>query len=439
MNAGLTGGLRIANRPADAAAADLCLSDFYQTTKFQIFEAVLELLDDVDPEAAASPRAVRAAVQEAIQRHAAREGLPLNSAERLRLADDLQQEVLGLGPLEPLLKDPTVDDIIVNGCRQIYVERGGRLMGVPVRFRDDAHLMNLIHRIVGPLGRRIDEASPYVDARLPDGSRVNVIIPPVALDGPMLSIRKFRAQPMTGEAYVRSGSMSAEMLAYLSAAVRGRLNILVCGGTGSGKTTLLNMLSSYIGDGERLITIEDAAELQLRQAHVGRLETRPANAEGAPEVSARDLLRNALRMRPDRIILGEVRGGEAVEMLQAMSTGHDGSMATMHANGCRDAFARLEMLLGFGGMTGDVTSIRRYIASSIQLVVHVQRTASGARRVMSVTEVTGLEGDAYSLNEVFVFAETPPMSGQGEFRTLTPRPYFAERLGLVRNGPRGLV
>ena len=289
--------------------------------------------------------------------------------------------------------------------------------------------MNIIQRIVSPIGRRVDEATPYVDARLPDGSRVNVVIPPIALDGPMVSIRKFREQAMGGQDYVRLGSMSQEMLGFLAAAVRSRLNILICGGTGSGKTTLLNMLSSYIGEKERLITIEDAAELQLRQSHVVRLETRPPNLDGSREVTARDLVRNALRMRPDRIILGEVRGAEAVEMLQAMSTGHDGSMATMHANTSRDAFGRLEMLLGFGGLTGDPKTLRRYIANSIQIVVQVSRMANGKRRITSVSELTGMEGESYSLNQLFSFEEQPPLSGLGEFATPVGAPVLRPPAG----------
>jgi len=299
---------------------------------------------------------------------------------------------------------------------------------VETRFRDDAHVMNIIQRIVGPIGRRVDEASPYVDARLPDGSRVNIVIPPIALDGPLLSIRKFRLQARTIEDFVERQAMSADMAAYLAAAVRSRLNILICGGTGAGKSTLLNMLSTFIDDHERLITIEDAAELQLRQEHVVRLETRAPNHDGSREVSARELVRNALRMRPDRIILGEVRGVEAVEMLQAMSTGHDGSMATLHGNTPRDAFARLEMLLGFAGLQNDVRAIRRFIANSVHIIVQIQRLANGSRRIVSIVEVTGLQGEAYSLNELFCFDEQPPMSGKGEFRTLSPRPFFAHRL-----------
>ncbi|WP_395677153.1 CpaF family protein [Inquilinus sp.] len=428
--AGLINGVGVrATGEADLAAAELRTTDGYQRTKFAIFNLVLEQLEALGITAETAPASmIRDGIEQAITRFAAKEGLALNAAERSLLAAEVQNEVVGLGPLEPLLKDPSIDDIIVNGPFRIYVERSGQLSPVPARFRDAAHLMNIIQRIVSPIGRRVDEATPYVDARLSDGSRVNVVIPPIALDGPMVSIRKFRNQAMGAQDYVRLGSMSQEMLGFLSTAVRSRLNILICGGTGSGKTTLLNMLSGYIEERERLITIEDAAELQLRQSHVVRLETRPPNLDGSREVTARDLVRNALRMRPDRIILGEVRGAEAVEMLQAMSTGHDGSMATMHANSSRDAFGRLEMLLGFGGLNGDPKTLRRYIANSIQIIVQVNRMANGKRRITSVAELTGLEGENYSLNQIFAFEEQPPLSGLGEFRTLSARPHFGHRL-----------
>lgn len=414
--------------PAELAQA-FGLSDAYQATKFTIFAQVLELLDDRSIAAdAASARAVRTTIEEGIQRHALREGLALNSAERVWLADDIYHEITGLGPLAPLLADPSIDDIIVNGARAIFVERAGQLETAAARFRDDAHLMTIIQRIVSPIGRRVDEASPFVDARLPDGSRVNVIVPPIALDGPMLSIRKFKPEPMTGEAYVRTGAMDEAMLAFLSNAVESRLNILICGGTGSGKTTLLNTLSGYIGTGERLITIEDAAELRLRQSHVVRLETRPATLDGAREVLARDLVRNALRMRPDRIILGEVRGAEAVEMLQAMSTGHAGSMATVHANSDREALSRIEMLLNFGGLRTDLRTLRRYIANSIELIVHIQRMGDGRRRIHSISEVMGLEGETFTLNQLYRFAPVSPLSGEGGFERVSNRPFFAHRL-----------
>lgn len=428
--AGLINGVGVRTTgETDLAAAELRTTDGYQRTKFAIFNLVLEQLEALGITAETAPASmIRDGVEQGITRFAAKEGLALNAAERALLAAEVQNEVVGLGPLEPLLKDPSIDDVIVNGPFRIFVERAGKLSAVPARFRDTAHLMNIIQRIVSPIGRRVDEATPYVDARLPDGSRVNVVIPPIALDGPMVSIRKFRVHAMGGQDYVRLGSMSQEMLGFLAAAVRSRLNILICGGTGSGKTTLLNMLSSYIEEKERLITIEDAAELQLRQSHVVRLETRPPNLDGSREVTARDLVRNALRMRPDRIILGEVRGAEAVEMLQAMSTGHDGSMATMHANTSRDAFGRLEMLLGFGGLSGDPKTLRRYIANSVQIMVQVNRMANGKRRVTSVSELTGLEGENYSLNQLFTFVEQPPQSGLGEFRVHSARPFFAHRM-----------
>lgn len=417
-------------RPAPVAQpATQRMSDAYQMVKAQTCAQVIEQLEARGSTADTLGRgALREEIELVIATRSRRGQLALNSAERLLLIEDVEDEVAGLGPLAPLLRDGGIDDIIVNGPGSIYVERAGLLEKVDTRFRDGAHLMNIIQRIVGPVGRRVDEASPYVDARLADGSRVNIVIPPVALDGPLLSIRKFRMQALGPEDFVSRQVMSADMAAYLAAAVRARLNILIIGGTGAGKSTLLNMLSGFISDRERLITIEDAAELQLRQDHVVRLESRPANVDGSREVSARELVRNALRMRPDRIILGEVRGVEVVEMLQAMSTGHDGSMATLHGNSPRDAFARLEMLLGFAGLQNDIRAIRRFIASSVHVVVQIQRLANGARRVVGVTEVTGLEGDAYSLNELFAFAEQPPLSGMGEFRTLSPRPWFAERL-----------
>lgn len=429
-NAVSRAALSPAAAPPAGAAPGFGLDDAYQATKFQIFDQVLELLEARSIAAdASSARAVRTTIEEGIQRHALREGgLALNSSERVWLADDVYHEITGLGPPDPLLADPSIDDVIVNGARQIYVERGGRLEPAPARFRDDAHLMTIIQRIVSPLGRRVDEASPFVDARLADGSRVNVIVPPIALDGPMLSIRKFKPEPMSGDDYVRTGAIDRDMLDFLANAVESRLNMLICGGTGSGKTTLLNTLSGYIGDRERLITIEDAAELRLHQAHVVRLETRPPTLDGAREVIARDLLHNALRMRPDRIILGEVRGAEAVEMLQAMSTGHAGSMATVHANSDREALSRIEMLLGFGGLRTDLRTLRRYIAGSIELIVHIQRMGDGRRRVASIAEVTGVEGEAFTLNQLYRFVPVEPLSGEGRFERVANRPVLAERL-----------
>ncbi len=405
------------------------MSDSYQSVKALTCAQVIEHLEAQGMTTEQlEERGLRYEIEQVINSRSRRGQLALNSAERLLLIEDVIDEVIGLGPLAPLLRDPTVDDIIVNGANTIYAERGGILERVDTRFRDDAHLINIIQRIVGPIGRRVDEATPFVDARLADGSRVNIVIPPIALDGPLVSIRKFRLQKLSVEDYLTAGSMSATMAAYLASAVKSRLNVLICGGTGSGKTTLLNVLSGFISNKERLVTIEDAAELQLRQDHVVRLETRPPNVDGSREVGARDLLRNALRMRPDRIILGEVRGVEAVEMLQAMSTGHDGSMATLHGNSPRDALSRLEMLLGFAGQQNDVRAVRRFVANSIHVIVNIQRLSNGSRRVTSVAEVTGVEGEAFSLNELFRFEEQVPGSGEGVFKTMSPRPYHAARL-----------
>lgn len=405
------------------------MSDSYQAVKSLICQQVIERLEARDETAdILDTRELRKEIERVINSRDRRGQVPLNSAERLLLIEDVEDEVVGLGPLAPLLRDTTIDDIIVNGTSAIFAERGGLLERVETRFRDETHLMNIIQRIVGPIGRRVDEATPFVDARLPDGSRINIIIPPIALDGPMLSIRKFRLRPLVMEECIVGGLLTAQMADYLKAAVRSRLNVLICGGTGAGKSTLLNMLSSYIRDRERLVTIEDAAELQLRQEHVVRLETRPANVDGNREVTARDLMRNALRMRPDRIILGEARGIEAVELLQAMSTGHDGSMATLHGNSPRDALSRLEMLLGFAGMQHDPRVTRRFIASSVHVIVNIQRMINGARRITSITEVVGVEGDTYSLNELFRFDEQPPMSGEGHFETVSPRPFHGARL-----------
>lgn len=405
------------------------MSDSYQAVKALICQQVIDRLEEREQTSdTLDTRELRKEIERVINSRDRRGQVPLNSAERLLLVEDVEDEVVGLGPLAPLLRDHTIDDIIVNGTNAIFAERGGLLERVETRFRDETHLMNIIQRIVGPIGRRVDEATPFVDARLADGSRINIVIPPIALDGPMLSIRKFRLQPLVMEDCVATGLLTAQMADYLKAAVRSRLNILICGGTGAGKSTLLNMLSGYIGARERLVTIEDAAELQLRQEHVVRLETRPANVDGNREVTARDLMRNALRMRPDRIILGEARGIEAVELLQAMSTGHDGSMATLHGNTPRDALSRLEMLLGFAGMQYDPRVTRRFISSSVHVVVNIQRMFNGMRRITSITEVVGMEADTYSLNELFRFDEQPPMSGEGRFEAVSPRPFHSARL-----------
>jgi pilus assembly protein CpaF len=386
----------------EAAPPPHSATDTYQWTKFRVFDLTLEQLERQGLDADTIPAsALQDQIATAIALVLKGQSGGFNQRERAALIDDVRNEITGLGPIQPYLDDPEVDDIAVNGPGSIYVERAGSLEKVPVRFRDAAHLMNIIQRIVSPIGRRVDESSPYVDGRLPDGSRVHVIIPPVALEGPILSIRKFKRTPLSGKDLVRNGCMTQEMLDYLSAAIAGRKNLLICGGTGTGKTTLLNVLSSYIGAKERLVTIEDAAELKLQKAHVVRLETRPASADGTSEVSARDLMRNALRMRPDRIILGEVRSSEAIEMLQAMGTGHDGSMATIHANGPRDALERLEMLMGLHGFSADLNSVRRFIASAVDLVVHMVRRSDASRGIAAISEVTDSQGGVYMLRDCF--------------------------------------
>lgn len=382
--------------------SDAAASDHYQWIKFRVFDLTLEHLERQGLDSDSMPlAALQDQIASAIAVALLGSSVALNQRERTVLIDDVMNEIQGFGPLQPLLSDSGIDDIVVNGPGAVYVERAGNLEEVPVRFRDAAHLMNIIQRIVSPIGRRVDESTPYVDGRLPDGSRVNVIIPPVALEGPVLSIRKFKRTPLSGQDLVRNGSMSAQMLQYLSAAIAGRKNVLICGGTGTGKTTLLNVLSSYIGARERIVTIEDAAELQLQKAHVVRLETRPASPDGTNEVTARDLMRNALRMRPDRIILGEVRSSEAIEMLQAMGTGHDGSMATIHANGPRDALERLEMLMGLNGFSADLNAVRRFIANAVDIVVHLVRLPNASRAIATISEVTGSEEGVYLLREVF--------------------------------------
>ncbi len=339
---------------------------------------------------------------------------PLNALERESLVTEVLDELLGLGPLEPLLKDESITDILVNGANLVYVERGGLLEKVLTRFQDDRHLMRIISKIVNAIGRRIDESSPYVDARLADGSRVNAIIPPLAVDGPMLSIRKFARKRIGMEKLVELGSVPEAMADVLKAMVQSRRNILISGGTGSGKTTLLNALSNFIGHRERIVTIEDSAELQLQQEHVVRLETRPPNIEGKGEVTQRDLVKNALRMRPDRIIVGEVRTGEAFDMLQAMNTGHDGSMTTVHANTPRDALARVEQMIGMSGIEISPRAARAQIASAINIVIQVGRLVDGHRRVVSLSEITGMEGETITMQEIFRFT----MTGRAEDGTV---------------------
>jgi len=333
----------------------------------------------------------------------ASENIALNASEYNQLVTEVLDEVLGLGPLEPFLKDPTVSDILVNTYKQVYVERAGRLEPTPAHFKDERHLMRIIQKIVGAVGRRVDESQPWVDARLADGSRVNVLVPPCAVDGPLLSIRKFSKTPLTISRLVELGTIDRSIALLLEIIVRSRLNVVISGGTGSGKTTLLNAMSSFISNRERIITIEDTAELQLQQVHVGRMESRPANLENAGEVTQRDLLRNALRMRPDRIIVGEVRGAEVLDMLQAMNTGHDGSMTTVHANSPRDALTRLEHMVGMTGIEIPLRSLRSQMTSALNIVIQVQRMSDGRRRVVSVQEITGAEGDTITMQEIFRF------------------------------------
>ncbi len=368
----------------------------------------------------------------------AREGLRemnmvLNSGEVDTLNQELYDEVTGLGPLEPLLKDPTINDILVNGSQQVFVERGGKLQLTDTKFRDERHLLRVIDKIVSAVGRRVDESHPYVDARLADGSRFNAMVPPCAVDGSLVSIRKFSKEKLGIEQLIGFGAFNESMAAYLQAAVATRLNIIVSGGTGSGKTTTLNCLSSFIDDAERIVTIEDTAELQLQQVHVGRMESRPPNVEGKGEVSQRDLLRNALRMRPDRIIVGETRGDEVIDMLQAMNTGHDGSMTTVHANSARDALSRLENMIAMTGVEMPIKASRAQIASAVNLIVQVARLQDGSRRMVSITEVTGMEGDIISMQEIFKF-QREGMNEDGKINgRFTPtglRSYFSERFKL---------
>ena len=361
----------------------------------------------------------------------ARESLPLNYGERDELVNQVLDEIFGLGPLEPLLKDPQVSDILVNSYDRVFIERHGKLEPTDVRFKDDRHLMQIIDRVVSAVGRRIDDSSPMVDARLQDGSRVNAIIPPLALDGPCMSIRKFKRDTLGGEDLIRTNSITPPMLELLQGIVKARLNILISGGTGAGKTTLLNILSSYIPHDERIVTIEDSAELQLRQPHVVRLETRPANIEGNGEVPQRLLLVNALRMRPDRIVMGETRGGEAIDMLQAMNTGHDGSITTLHANTPRDALSRLETMISMANLSLPERAMRQQIASAVDVVIQASRLSDGTRKIMSIAEIVGMEGDIITMQEIFMYERLgTDENGKviGRFRPSGIRPRFADRL-----------
>jgi pilus assembly protein CpaF len=375
---------------------------------------------------------VRAVIRDMLDREGQR--TPLSFGERDSLIGDVINELFGLGPLEALLKDPEISDILVNNSSQVFIERNGRIEETGIVFRDDQHLMQIIERIVSAVGRRIDESTPMVDARLQDGSRVNAIIPPLALDGPSLSIRRFRTDRLAAEDLVTRESLTAPMLGFLRACVTARLNIIVSGGTGAGKTTLLNILSSFIGNTERVITIEDAAELTLRQRHVVRLETRPANIEGKGHVKQRHLVINALRMRPDRIIVGEVRGEEALDMLQAMNTGHDGSLTTIHANSCRDALYRLDTMVAMTNLNLPERAVRQQVASAINLVVQVSRMPDGTRKVTSISELTGMEQEVITMQEIFQFHKsglTPDGRVIGMFRATGVRPKCSDMLATV--------
>ena len=402
----------------------------YQQVKADLHRKILDRLD-LEKLGRAANDTAREEVLLLIRNTVNSEAVPLSFAERERLAREILDEIFGLGPLEPLLKDPTVSDILINRFDKVYVERAGKLERTGLSFKDDAHLMQIIDRIVSRVGRRVDESSPMVDARLADGSRVNAIIPPLAIDGPCLSIRRFGHDPITARNMIENKTLTEPMLELLSAMVKGRLNLLISGGTGAGKTTLLNVLSGYIPNSERIVTIEDAAELQMKQEHVVRLETRPPNIEGKGAVRQRQLVINSLRMRPDRIVVGEVRGEEAFDMLQAMNTGHEGSLTTVHANSQRDALARVESMFSMANLNIPERAVRLQIASAIHAVVQIARLSDGSRKVITISEVTGVEGEVIMMQDIFAFErkgidETGKV--RGVFRATGIRPKFADRL-----------
>jgi len=402
----------------------------YQQVKADLHRKILDRLD-LEKLGRTPNDAAREEVLLLIRNTVNSEAVPLSFAERERLAREILDEIFGLGPLEPLLKDPTISDILVNRYDRVYVERAGKLEPTGFSFKDDQHLMQIIDRIVSRVGRRVDESSPMVDARLADGSRVNAIIPPLAIDGPCLSIRRFGRDPVTARNMIENKTLTEPMLELLSAMVKGRLNILISGGTGAGKTTLLNVLSGYIPNSERVVTVEDAAELQLKQEHVVRLETRPPNIEGKGAVRQRQLVINSLRMRPDRIVVGEVRGEEAFDMLQAMNTGHEGSLTTVHANSQRDALARVENMFSMASLNIPERAMRQQIAAAIHAVVQIARLSDGSRKVITISEVTGLEGEVISMQDIFVFERLGiDESGKvrGTFKATGIRPKFADRL-----------
>jgi len=421
----------------------------YQELKSRVHNRLFEVLD-ISRMSKVSEERVRQDVATACARILAEERVLQTLEEREKIVREIQDEVFGLGPLEPLLQDPTVTDVLVNGHGHIYVERFGRLEKTVARFKDDAHLTRIIERIVSSVGRRVDETTPMVDARLKDGSRVNAIIPPLALDGPLLSIRRFGVDPLKASDLIQVGAVTEEVLHVLAGVVKSRLNVLISGGTGAGKTTLLNVLSSFIPDGERIVTIEDSAELQLRQEHVARLETRPANIEGKNRVTQRDLVINSLRMRPDRIVVGEVRGPEALDMLQAMNTGHDGSLTTVHANSPRDALSRIETMVAMAGLDLPQRAVRSQVASAIHVVIQLARLADGKRRLVSLQEINGMEGEVVTMQEIYTYERHGVDSDGNVLGEIVPtglRPRFTEKLRIAgveltsdlfeRRGPKG--
>jgi pilus assembly protein CpaF len=404
--------------------------DKHTELKVELHQRLLDLIN-LSALDTMSREQIEAEVGDIIHEELGKQNHALNHAERKQLVGDVLDELLGLGPLEPLLKDPTVTDILVNGSNSVFVERYGQLEHSPVRFKDDRHLLRIIQKIVSAVGRRIDESSPMVDARLADGSRVNAIVPPLALDGPSVSIRKFARVPISMERLTEIGSVPHQVAEVLKAVVGSRRNVLISGGTGSGKTTMLNAMSAFIDTRERIVTIEDSAELQLQQDHVVRLETRPPNIEGRGEITQRDLVKNALRMRPDRIILGEIRSGEAFDMLQAMNTGHDGSMTTVHANTPRDALSRVEQMIGMSGIDVPPRSARAQIASAVNVVIQVGRLSDGRRKLLSLSELTGMEGEVVTMQEIFRFRQTgvsPEGQVIGKFEATGIRPRFIEQV-----------
>ncbi|PRY85354.1 CpaF family protein [Donghicola tyrosinivorans] len=426
-------------KPLPIKAAQAAASDKEKKRKERLAEIKLqlhrELLDNLNLSALehAAEKDLRSEIADISSEVLSERGVVLNREERTALFSELYDEVTGLGPLETLLKDDSVSDILVNGPKRIFVERGGKLELSEITFKDEKHLLRIIDKIVSAVGRRVDESTPYVDARLADGSRFNAMVPPVAVDGSLVSIRKFKKEKLSIDDLVKFGAFTEEMAAYLQAAVATRLNVIVSGGTGSGKTTTLNALSSFIDNSERILTIEDTAELQLQQTHVGRMESRPPNVEGKGAVTQRDCLRNALRMRPDRIIVGETRGEEVIDMLQAMNTGHDGSMTTIHANNARDGISRLENMVAMAGIEMPLKAVRSQIASAVNLIVQASRLQDGSRRMVSITEITGMEGDVISMQEIFRFQRTgisPDNKILGHYTGTGVRSFYNERFRL---------